>query len=114
MATLVIVEFASSVIFPTAGVAVVMAPPIATQTVVLGAASLMCAPFNQATNIVRLQTDTNCAIQFTPLGTTIATAVSTGSMPLSAFAPEYFGLPSLAYSLGTAVAPGFALAACTT
>lgn len=103
MPTLVIVEFASSVIWPTAGVPIALAPPVATQTVVLGAGSVMCAAFNGNTNIVRLQTDTNCAIQFTLIGTTIATAISTGSMPLAANAPEYFG-----------VVPGMLLAAATT
>lgn len=113
MATLIIVEFASSVIFPTAGVPVAMQPPVATQTVVLGSSSVMCAAFNQNTNVVRLQSDTNCAVQFTPIGTTVATATAT-SMPLVASQPEYFGVQLNAIPLGTGVAMAMALAAMTT
>ena len=92
MATLSIVEFASSVIFPTGSVPIALAPPVAMQTVTLSGSSQMCVAFNGNTNMVRVQTDTNCAIAFAPIGTTIATTVFLTSLPLAAGNPEYFGV----------------------
>jgi len=103
MATLSIGEFKFVEAWPTGFIQVVQAPPILVQTVALASTSNICAPFNGNTNIVRLQTDTNCAVVFSAVGTTIATATNTTGIFVNAGVPEYFG-----------VFPGLTLAVCTT
>ncbi len=93
MATLIIVEFGNIQAYPTTESAqIAKTPPVAIQAMALtSTSSTSCAAFNGNTQIVRLQSDTNCYITFGALGTSVATAVAT-SMPLSAGQPEYFGV----------------------
>ena len=62
-------------------------PPLAQQTVVIGAGSLASSAFNAATNCIRVHTDAICSIA---IGTNpTATAVQ---MRLAANQTEYFGV----------------------
>lgn len=65
MATLYISEYAVEGINNTgAQLPLVYEPPIATQTVTIGAGSVQSSAFNAATTFVRLQSDAVCSIAF--------------------------------------------------
>ena len=103
MALLNIVEFKTiQAYWSTASAQIAMTPCVTTQSITISAANTVSVQFSANTNIIRLQCDTNCAVEFSQTATTIATATVT-SMPLIAGQPEYFG-----------VTPSFCLAVCTT
>lgn len=87
MATLYIAEFES--ITPTSeggSAQVSRAPPIAEQTVAIGA-STQSAAFNRSTRYVRLHSDGICSVAFGANPT-----ATTANMRLAAGATEYFGV----------------------
>ncbi len=102
MALLNIVEFKQIQQFWTNAAQIAQQPLVTTQSITITGTMATSAAFNSNTNIVRLYSDTNCAIEFSQTATTVCTAIAT-SMPLAAFSPEYFG-----------VTPGFILAVMTT
>src|SRR5467141_1990872 len=90
MALLYIAEFAEVAIGPAGRVGqFAMQPPLAEQTVVIGAGSLPSNAFNTNTRMVRLHTDASCVIEF---GTTPLAVVNTTGR-LAANQTEYFGVP---------------------
>jgi hypothetical protein len=64
MAVLYISEFAGPTKTNDTEVAVFQAPPVAEQTVAIGAGSVQSNPFNAATNYVEIETDAICSITF--------------------------------------------------
>jgi hypothetical protein len=86
MATLYITEFGSANLSPTdqANQVKVM-PPVAEQTVAIGAGSVASAAFNAATALVRVHTDAICSVVVG--AAPVATAAK---MRLAANATEYF------------------------
>lgn len=101
MSLLNITEWRGIQAFWTPASAQVAMSLVTTQSLSISATSTTCVAFNANTSIVRLQSDVNCAIAWGVGTASIATAVAT-SMPLTANAPEYFG-----------VVPGQLLAAIT-
>jgi hypothetical protein len=74
-------------------------PPVAEQTLAIGASSVASSPFNKRTKYVRLETDSICAIAFGPAtpGPTAAvasgtSATATGTARMAANTVEYFGV----------------------
>lgn len=68
-----------------------MAPSIAEQPVSIGVASEKSNAFNDQTRFVRIISDANCHVAFG-----VDPTATTGSMPVRANQPEYFGVtPSL-------------------
>jgi hypothetical protein len=53
-------------------------PPLAEQTVAIGAGSVASAAFNAATRFVRLQSDVVCSVEF---GTAPTATATTGRLP---------------------------------
>jgi hypothetical protein len=103
VATLSIIEIREILAYSTpASAQIAKMPPVRIQSLTISTASGTSLAFSANTNIVRLQSDANMAVAFGAIGSLTATAVST-SMPLTAGAPEYFG-----------VTPGQVLAAITT
>ncbi len=90
MAILYITEFAEVEIGPAGRVGQFAAqPPLAEQTVVIGAGSLQSSAFNTNTRFVRLNTDALCSVLF---GTN-PTALANSSARMAANQTEYFGVP---------------------
>ena len=88
MASLFIAEFGGTqadALSP--GMPVAVAPPIANQTVAIGAASAQSAAVNSETRLVRLLADATCAVAFGANPTATAAALR-----LTANVPEYFQL----------------------
>jgi hypothetical protein len=89
MATLYITELSNSGNSNTAPYLQMAAqPPIAEQTVAIGASSAQSSALNAATKFVRLFTDTVCGISFGTNPTAGAT-----SARMAANTTEYFGVP---------------------
>ncbi|MDE1830240.1 MAG: hypothetical protein KGI25_07955 [Thaumarchaeota archaeon] len=63
-------------------------PPIAEQTVSIGASSLQSSAFNNSTGIVRLHTDAICSVEFGTNPTATATKAR-----MAANQTEYFTVP---------------------
>lgn len=104
--TLYIAEYGNIQAYPTPDTAqVAQSPSVALQNLAMtSTAATASAAFNLNTQIVRLYTDTNCWVLFSPLGTSICTATAT-AVPLTAYLPEYFGVRVL----GTAATQGLSV-----
>lgn len=88
MATLYVTEFAQSVAMNGSQVGQVRAlPPLAEQTVAIGAGSVQSNAFNAATNCIRVISDAVCSVEVGANPTAIAT-----TMRLAANVPEYFAV----------------------
>lgn len=85
MAVLYITEYSSLAM--GGGAQIATDPPIAEQTVAIGAGSLQSAPFNTATRYIRLQPDVVCSIAAGANPTATAT-----NRRMSAGQTEYFGV----------------------
>lgn len=89
MATLYVTEFARQGIDARSNVTVMAdQPPVAEQTVAIGAGSVQSSAFNALTTFVRLHTDAICSVSF---GTNPTAATS--AMRLAANTTEYFTVP---------------------
>lgn len=87
MATLYVTEFAD--ISATQGVLIGKQPPVAEQTVAIGASSAQSSAFNQRTNYIRLSPDTQiCSVLIGSNPTAAAT-----NMRMAAGSVEYFAVP---------------------
>ena len=64
-------------------------PPVASQTVAIGASSVQSAPFNASTTVVRVHVDAVCSIE---IGANPTATASTRRMAASS--TEYFGVPA--------------------
>jgi hypothetical protein len=90
MATLYVTEFQGQGLDQNArSIAITAQPPVAEQTVAIGASSAQSNAFNNATNIVRLHTDAICSVEF---GTNPTSAATKARM--AANQTEYFFIPS--------------------
>lgn len=89
MATLYIAEFANIAGIGTQDPPIVGLPPIAEQTVAIGATTAASSPFNTATRIIRVTTDSVCSIK---VGAPTPTAAITNAR-LAANSVEYFAVP---------------------
>lgn len=88
MATVYVTEFNSSGRDINGGsLAAARVPPIAEQTVAIGAGSVQSAAFNSGTSFVRVHADAVCSIAFGSNPTASAT-----TMRLAAGAVEYFSV----------------------
>lgn len=87
MATLYIQEFPGG---PISGNPIVKLPPLATKTLTISASSATSAAFGAGTGLIRVWTDTNCAIRVSPAASPPA-AVATDT-PVGAAVPEYFAV----------------------
>lgn len=89
MANLYVTELAGLQVTPNSNVipAAVM-PAVASQTLLIGAASVSSAAFQAPTQILRLLTEANC---FVDINTT--PTASTNTIPLIANIPEYVQVP---------------------
>ena len=63
-------------------------PPVANQTVAIGAGSVQSSAFNALTKFVRVSTDAICSIEF---GTSPTATATTRRMPANS--TEYFSVP---------------------
>lgn len=89
MATLYVTEF--QYIASMGGyVQAAQAPPVATNNVAIGGASVQSAAFNANTKLIRVHADSTCSIE---IGGTNPTA-TTSSMRMAAGTTEYFGVVS--------------------
>ncbi len=88
MATLYVTEFQTIGMRQNRMVEAAEQPPLAEQTVSIGASSTPSSAFNASTEIVRLHTDVVCSIQF---GT--APTATTSLMRMAANSGEYFVVP---------------------
>lgn len=91
MATLYIAEFSSIAAVGTADPQIVAMPPVAEQTVAIGATTANSSQFNAATRIIRLTPDSVCSIKVGPSTPTPPSAAVT-NMRLAANAVEYFSV----------------------
>ena len=87
MATLYIAEFSKPATYSNGVIQVLQLPPLAQQTVVIGAGSLPSAAFNAATALIRVNTDAICSIA---VGT--APTATTAMMRMVAGQTEVFGV----------------------
>ena len=87
MATLYIAEFVSIGGTGNFPIQSPLAPPVAEQTVSIGATSAQSAVFNANTNFVRLATDSACSVEFGANPTATA-----AKMRLPANQTEYFAV----------------------
>lgn len=87
MAVLYITEFAAPAVVSGKVAPVGAQPPIAEQTVAIGAGSVQSAAFNAATRFVRLHTDAICSISFGSNPTATATKAR-----MAAGQTEYYGV----------------------
>lgn len=87
MAVLYIAEYAELARAEPGMGQIAQAPPVAEQTVAIGAGSVSSLAFNASTRFIRLSTDAICSISidFNPTATTVK-----GRMPADAV--EYFGV----------------------
>lgn len=89
MAVLYVAEFGFTGGVSNFNTSAVEVPPIAEQTIAIGASSTAVAnPFNTNTNIVRLETDTICSVAFG-----VAPTATVGNMRMAANTVEYFSIP---------------------
>jgi hypothetical protein len=92
VAKLYITEFQNMAAVGSRFVNVPAMPPVAEQTVAIGAGSVQSNPFNAATAIIRVEADSVCSIEIGPTasGGPVATA---NTMRIPASAPgEYFAV----------------------
>lgn len=96
MAILYITEYAGLMPSPTGGQGQVpFEPPIAEQTVAIGATTVPSAAFNAKTRMVRLHTDAICSVSFGTAPTATAT-----NQRFAANQTEYKGVPpGMAYKV---------------
>jgi hypothetical protein len=87
MATLYIAEYAALAGTGNYPVQSPFTPPIAEQTVAIGASSAQSAAFNKNTNFVRLHTDAICSVAFGANPT-----ATTSNARLAANQTEFFGV----------------------
>lgn len=85
MAKVYITEHTRPSVFQGGLVPVVQMPPLTTQTVAIGGASVQSAAFNAKTSIIALHTDAICSIEFASNPTATA-----NSRRLAANTTEYF------------------------
>jgi hypothetical protein len=94
MAFLYITEFAELEIGPAGRAGqIAMQPPLAEQAIANGGGNTQSAAFNSKTRLVRLHTDSICAVEF-GLNPTAIAAGATGTLRLAANQTEYFGVPA--------------------
>lgn len=71
-------------------------PPVAEQTIAIGASSVASAAFNAATRFIRVETDAICAFDIRPAPTAVVStttaAVAPGTGRLNVGDREYFGV----------------------
>lgn len=87
MATLYVTEFAGPFVKFGVGGWIAQQPPVAEQTVVIGAGSLQSAAFNANTAMIRVHTDAICSIE---VGTNPTATATTARM--AANQTEYYGV----------------------
>jgi hypothetical protein len=87
MAVLYISEFSRVYAAGEQSASFAVQPPIAEQTVAIGAGSVASASFNAATTFVRLHTDAICSIEFGAAPTATATKAR-----MAAGTTEYFAV----------------------
>jgi hypothetical protein len=96
MATLYITEYATLAASSRGSMQIPEEPPIAEQTVAIGAAA-QSAVLNAKTQFVRVQPDAICSIQF---GTNPIATVTTAARRMVAGQTEYCGVPQTATGSG--------------
>lgn len=90
MATLFVTEFSGrGVEAGGAAAPALLVPPLAEQTIAIGAASVQSAAFNARTTTVRVATDAACSIQFGANPTVTIT-----KMRMAANSVEFFSVPA--------------------
>ena len=85
MAVLYIAEYTKPSAYQGGLLPVATMPPVTTQTVAIGGSSTQSSAFNAKTNIVRVQTDAICSVEFGASPTATAT-----SSRMAANTTEYF------------------------
>lgn len=87
MATLYITEYVTASVDQGRAMPIAFGPPITSQTVAIGGASVSSAAFNANTRLIRVHTDAICSIAIA-----VSPTATTSTARMAANQTEYFGV----------------------